>query len=134
MVQFFNQTSSLIIKTLLFLLYVVKEISSLNLRERRTILNRIFNPCKVNLTHTLGTPTGRSEATVCLSFRVVEQSHHKRLLDYTHIQCAGHTSVARLHDRIPVCSAERTLTVGACKHKIKVEWWGTSPLAGPIGY
>jgi hypothetical protein len=24
--------------------------------------------------------------------------------------------------------------VSACKHKIKVEWWGTSPLAGPIGY
>jgi hypothetical protein len=78
-----------------------------------------FNPCKVNLTHTLGTPIGHSEATVCLSFRFVEQSHHKRLLDHTHIQCAGHTSVARLHDRIPVCFAECTPTVGACKHKNK---------------
>jgi hypothetical protein len=93
-----------------------------------------FNPSKVNLTHTLGTPTGRSEATVCLSFRVVEQSHHKRLQDHTHIQGAGHTSVARLHDHIPICSAERIPTVGACKHKIKIKWWGTSPLAGPIGY
>jgi hypothetical protein len=82
----------------------------------------------------LGTFNDSSEATVCLSFRVVEQSHHKRLLDYTHIQCAGHTSVARLHDRIPICSAERIPTGGACKHKIKVEWWGMSPLAGPIGY
>jgi hypothetical protein len=36
-----------------------------------------------------------------------------------HIQCAGHTFVARLHDRIPVCSAEHTPTVGACKHKNK---------------
>jgi hypothetical protein len=35
-----------------------------------------FQPCKVNLTHTLGTPKGRSEATVCLSFRLVDQSHH----------------------------------------------------------
>jgi hypothetical protein len=42
MVQFFNQTSIVIIITLLLLLYVVKEISSLNLRERRTILNRIL--------------------------------------------------------------------------------------------
>jgi hypothetical protein len=82
----------------------------------------------------LRTPTGHSEATICLSFRVMEQSHHKRLLDRTHIQCAGHTSVARLHDRIPVYFTERTPTVDACKHKIKVEWWGTSPLAGPIGY
>jgi hypothetical protein len=93
-----------------------------------------FNPCKVNLIHTLGTPTGRSEATVFLSFRVVEQSHHKRLQDHTHIQCTGNMSVARLHEHIPVYSAERTPTVGACKHKIKVEWWGTSPLSGPIGY
>jgi hypothetical protein len=38
-----------------------------------------FNPCKVNLTHTLGTPIGCSEANVCLSFRVVKQGHHKRL-------------------------------------------------------
>jgi hypothetical protein len=62
----------------------------------------------------------------------VEQCHHKRLQDHTHIQGAGHTSVARLHDRIPVCSAERTPTVGVCKHKLKVEWWETSPLAWPI--
>jgi hypothetical protein len=110
MVEFSQQTSSFIIIKLLLLLYVAKGSSSLNLREKRTIPELNFNPCKVNLIHTLGTPTGRSKATVCLSFRVVEQCHHKRLQDHTHIQCAGHTSTARLYDRIPVCSVERTLT------------------------
>jgi hypothetical protein len=38
-----------------------------------------FKPCKANLTHTLGTSRDRSEATVYLSFRVVEQGHHKLL-------------------------------------------------------
>jgi hypothetical protein len=38
-----------------------------------------IQPCKVNLTHMLGTPKGRSEATVCLSFWLVDQIHHKRL-------------------------------------------------------
>jgi hypothetical protein len=95
---------------LLFLLYVAEGISSLNLREKRTIPESNFNPCKVNLTHTLGTPTGHSEATVSLIFRVIDQSHHKRLQDRTHTNYAGHTSVARLHDRTPICYAERTPT------------------------
>jgi hypothetical protein len=68
------------------LLHMVKGISSLNLREKRMILNRI-QPCKVNLTHTLGTSKDRPEATICLSFRVVDQVHHKRLQDHTHTQC-----------------------------------------------
>jgi hypothetical protein len=110
MVELSQQTSSFIIIKLLLLLYVAKGSSSLNLREKWTISESNFNPCKVNLTHTLGTPIGRSEATVCLSFRVVEQCHHKRLQDHTHIQCAGHTSTARLYDRIPICSAEHTPT------------------------
>jgi hypothetical protein len=38
-----------------------------------------FQPCKANLTHTLGTSNDDSEATVCLSFRLVDQCHHKRL-------------------------------------------------------
>jgi hypothetical protein len=59
-----------------FLLYVVKGISNLNTRERRTIWTE-FQPCKVNLTHTLGTSNDDSEATVCLSFQVVDQGHHK---------------------------------------------------------
>jgi hypothetical protein len=61
-----------------------------------------FNLARVNLTHTLGTSNDSPEATVCLSFRLVDQSHHKRLQDHTHIQCAGRMSVARLHDHTPV--------------------------------
>jgi hypothetical protein len=110
MVELSQQTSFFIIIKLLLLLYVAKGSSSLNLCEKRTIPESNFNPCKVNLTHTLGTPTGHSEATVCLSFRVMEKCHHKRLQDYTHIQCTGHTSTARLYDCIPVCFAEHTPT------------------------
>jgi hypothetical protein len=57
---------------------VAEGISNLNHHEKRTILNRI-QPCKVNLTHTLGKSNDSSEGTVCLSFWVVDQVHHKRL-------------------------------------------------------
>jgi hypothetical protein len=46
MVNLFKQTSSLIIIRLLLLLYVAKGSSSLNLYEKRTILNQISKPCK----------------------------------------------------------------------------------------
>jgi hypothetical protein len=46
MVEVFEQTSSLIIIRLLLLLYMAKGSSSLNLREKRMILNRISKPCK----------------------------------------------------------------------------------------
>jgi hypothetical protein len=102
MVKSFKQASSLITIRLLLLLYVAKGSSSLNLREKRTIPESNFNLARVNLTHMLGTSNDCSEATVCLSFRLVDQIHHKRLQDHTHIQCAGRTSLARLHDRTPV--------------------------------
>jgi hypothetical protein len=95
-VESFKQASSLITIRLLLLLYVAKGSSSLNLPEKRTILNRISQPCKANLTHTLGTSNDCSEATICLSFRLVDQIHHKRLQDHTHIQCAGRTSIVRM--------------------------------------
>jgi hypothetical protein len=69
-----------------------------------------FNLARINLTHTLGTSKDRSEATVSLIFRVMDQGHHKRLQDRTHTNCAGRMSVAQLHDRTPVCYAERTPT------------------------
>jgi hypothetical protein len=53
-----------------------------------------FNLARINLTHTLGTPKDRSEATICLSFQLVDQIHHKRLQDHTHFQSAGRTPVA----------------------------------------
>jgi hypothetical protein len=100
--RIFSQTSSLIITKLLLLLYVAKGSSSLNLREKRMILESNFSLARVNLTHTLGTFRDHSEATVCLSFRLMDQIHHKRLQNHTHLQCAGRTSVERLHDRTPI--------------------------------
>jgi hypothetical protein len=79
MVELFKQTSSLIIIRLLLLLYVAKGLSSLNLREKRTIPESNFSLARVNLTHTIGTSNDYSEATVCLSFRLMDQCHHKRL-------------------------------------------------------
>jgi hypothetical protein len=99
---------------------VAEGISSLNLYEKWTILNRISTPCKANLTHTLGTSTDSSKVTVYLSFRLMEQGHHKRLKDRTHTNCAGHTSVAWLHDHTPVCCAERSPT-GRCVRKTKLQ-------------
>jgi hypothetical protein len=104
---------------------VAEGISNLNLREKRTILNRISILARVNLTHTLGTSKDHSEATVSLIFWVMDQGHHKQLQNRTHNNCAGHTSVARLHDRTPVCYAERTPTrrcVYTTEIKI-IEWW-----------
>jgi hypothetical protein len=40
----------------------------------------------------------------------VDEIHHKRLQDHTHIQCAGRTSIAQLHDRTPGCPATRIPT------------------------
>ena len=51
-----------------FLLYVAKGSSSLKFSKKRTILNRISNLARVNLTHTLGAPMSHSQATVCFSF------------------------------------------------------------------
>jgi hypothetical protein len=81
---------------------VAEGISSLNLREKRTIPESNFNLARVNLTHTLGTSNDCSEATVCLSFWLVEQGHHKWLSDHTHTNCARRMSVARLHDHTHV--------------------------------
>jgi hypothetical protein len=80
-----------------------------------------FITLQVILTHTLGNFPFR--ATIPLIFRGMDQGHHKRLQDHTHIQCAGRTSTARLYDRTPVCYAERTPTrrcVCATKTKIRV--------------
>jgi hypothetical protein len=93
-----------------------------------------FNLARVNLTHTLGTSKDRSEATVSLIFRVMDQGHHKRLQDRTHTICAGYTSVARLHDPVFLSAMQNVLPhVGACKHKIKVEWWRYVHLPGHSG-
>jgi hypothetical protein len=92
------------------------------------------NLARVNLTHTFRNLTFRT--TVSIIFWVMDQGHHKWLPDRTHIQCAGRTSVAQLHDRSPVCYAEHTPT-RRCMCVIKklinrvVE---TCPFVGPIRY
>jgi hypothetical protein len=48
-------------------------------REMDDSESNFKNLARVNLTHTLGTSNNRSEATICLSFRLVDQCHHKRL-------------------------------------------------------
>ena len=58
-----------------FLLYVAKVSSSLNIREKRTILNRISNHARVNVTHTLGALSSHSKATIYFSFWVMDQGH-----------------------------------------------------------
>jgi hypothetical protein len=93
-----------------------------------------FNLARVNLTHTLGTSNDRSEATISLIFRVVDQGHHKRLQDRTHTNYAGHTSVARLYDPVFLSALQNVLPhVGACEHKIKIEWWRHVHLPGHSG-
>jgi hypothetical protein len=73
----------------------------------------------------LGTSEDRFEATGSLIFRVMDQGHHKRLQDRTHTNCAGRTSVARVHDRTPVCYAEHTPTRRCvCTTETKIiQWW-----------
>jgi hypothetical protein len=134
MVESFKQASSLIIIRLLLLPYVAKGLSSLNLREKWKFRIEFSNLARVNLTHMLGTSNNCSKATVCLSFRLVDQCHHKRLQDHTHIKCAGRMPVAQLHDRTPVCYAERTPARWCVCEKPNYEWWGVCPLLGPIGY
>jgi hypothetical protein len=108
MVELFKQSSSLFILRLHLLLYVAKGSSSLNLREKRTILNQFSKPCK-------GKPNShawniqwlfRSNRLPSIPTRgsVPPQA---TVGPYAH-QCAGRTSVARLHDRTPFRCAERT--------------------------
>ena len=47
------------------------QVVSISARDGRFELD--FQPCKVNLTHTLGTPSGHSQTTVDLPFRLVER-------------------------------------------------------------
>jgi hypothetical protein len=93
---------------LLLLLYVAEVSSSLNHREKWTIPKLNFITLQEILTHTLGNIPFRE--TIPLIFWVVDQRHHKRLQDHTHIQCAGRTSTMRLYDHTPICYAERTPT------------------------
>jgi DNA-binding GntR family transcriptional regulator len=123
MVELFEQTSSLIIIRLLLLLYVAKGSSSLNLREKRTIPNRISKPCK-------GKPNSRAWniqwlfRSNRLPFIPTRGSVPPQATvgPYAH-QCAGRTSIARLHHRTPVRYAEHTVAC-RCVGKTKIRVLG----------
>jgi hypothetical protein len=73
------------------------------------------------LTHTLGNLTFR--ATVPILFRGVDQGHHKRMQDHTHIHYAGRMPTSRLYGYTVVHYAEHIPTrrcVCITKTKIRV--------------
>jgi hypothetical protein len=116
----------------LLLLYVAEVSSSLNLHEKWTIPELNFITLQGILTHMLGNFPFR--ATVPILFQGVDQGHHNRLQDHTHIQYAGHTSTARLYDRNPICYAERIPARWCVCATRPNSSGGVSPLAGPIRY
>jgi hypothetical protein len=67
----------------------------------------------------LGTSNDCSEATVCLSFQVVEQATTSDLQDRTHTNCAGHTSVARLQNPYS-CLPRRTYSHRSVREKNQI--------------
>jgi hypothetical protein len=106
---------------LLLLLYVAEVSSSLNHHEKRTIPESNFITLQGILTHMLGNFPFR--ATIPLIFRVMDQRHHKRLQDHTHLQRDCMTV-------LPSAMQNVHPHVGACVHKPKFEWWGICPLSG----
>jgi hypothetical protein len=132
--RIFNQTSSLIITKLLLLLYVVKESSSLNHREKRTILNRI-QPCKGKPnTHAWNTKGSfRSNRLPFIPTRGSDQP--QATAGHTHFQSVGRTSIARLQNPYSwLPSNTYSYTSNQVTKRSKYMWWGVCPLLGPIGY
>jgi hypothetical protein len=113
---------------------VVKGISSLIHRERRTIPESKFNLARVNLTHTLGTSEDHSEATVCLSFRLMDRPPQATAGPYAHQLCKPYVCSATTKP-VFLSALQNVLPhVSACEHNIKIEWWEVCPLTGLIGY
>ena len=108
-----------------FLLYVAKGSSSLNIREKRMILNRISNLARVNLTHTLGAPLSHSQATFSLSFRFMDRA---TLPDYRapHLVPHNHSCSATLFNRAPTSSHIHFI------HPIPKREWGKVHLQGRL--
>jgi hypothetical protein len=104
---------------------VVEGISSLNLHEKRTILNRISKPCKDKPNSHAWNIQRSSRSNRFPHFPGYGSGPPQAMQDRTHTNCAGHTSVARLHDRTPICYAERTPTHQCmCTTETKIiEWW-----------
>ena len=110
----FKQTSGLIIIMLLLLLCVAKRSSSPKQWEADDS-NQICYPGQADLTHTFGTPSGRSQTTVYFSFRLVDMV---TLPDY----------------RAPTSSLVATVLHNIKIKPISKREWKVYPLPGPIGY
>ena len=95
-----------------FLLYVAKGSSSLNIREKRTILNRISNLARVNLTRMLGAPTSHSQATVCFSFWFMDMV---TLLDYSEPDPLCSRSCCNINLKIPISTREWEGGMSICR-------------------
>jgi hypothetical protein len=96
-------------------------------------LNRI-QPCKVNLTHTLGISKDRSEATVSPHIPGYGSGPPQATAGpYAHQLCR--TYICSATTKPVFLSAMQNVLphVGACKHKIKVEWWRQVHLPGHSG-
>jgi hypothetical protein len=131
MVELFKQTSSLIIIGLLFLLYVAKRSSSLNLREKRTILNRISQPCK-------GKPNShvwniqRSFRSYRLPFIPTRGSGPPQATvgPYTHAMCRTYVCSATIWPySYPLCGTYPRTSVRVRKTKIRVVGGMSTPRA-----
>jgi hypothetical protein len=131
MVDLFEQTSSLIIIRLLLLLYVAKGSSSLNLREKRTILNRISKPCK-------GKPNSHawkiqwSFQSNRLPFIPTHGSvpSHATVGPYAHQMCRTYVYSATIWPySCPLCGTYSCISVRVQKTKLRVVGCMSTPRA-----
>jgi hypothetical protein len=115
---------------------VAEGLSSLNLHEKRTILNRISKPCK-------GKPNSHAW-NIQRSFRSNRFSHipgygsgppQATAGPYAHQLCRTYVCSATIWSRIPVCLAEHTPTrLCVCTIETKIiEWWRHVHLPGHSG-
>jgi hypothetical protein len=131
MVEFFEQTSSLIIIRLLLLVYVAKGSSSLNLHEKQTILNRISKPCK-------GKPNSHawnihwSFKSNRLPFIPTHGSVPPQATvgPYAHQMCNTHVCSATTWPYLcPLCGTYSRTSVGVRKTKLQVVGGMSTPRA-----
>jgi hypothetical protein len=135
MVESFKQASSLITIRLLLLLYAAKGSSSLNLCKKRTILNRISQPCK-------GKPNShawniqRLFRSNRLPFIPTRGSDPPQATagPYAHLMCRTYvcSATTRPYSWLPYNTYSHKLK--RVTGKTKYEWWKVCPLLGPIGY
>jgi hypothetical protein len=132
MVELLSKHHSLII--IRSLLYVAKGSSSLNLREKRTIPNRISKPCKVK-PNSHAWNIQRSFRSNSLPFIPTRGSGPPQATvgPYTHPMCRTYVCSATIWPySCPLCGMYSRTSVHLRQTKLRVV--GVCPLLGPIGY